>query len=104
MSILYYVYAALLLLGGLLGFVRARSAPSLGASAVAAILIAFASVRLHNHPRSGLGIGIVVSLVLGAFFLGRYQATKKPMPAIPILVVSAVVLIASALRLVGVPL
>lgn len=102
MNVLYYVYAVLLLLGGLLGFVRARSAPSLAASAVAAILIAWASLRMHTHPRSSLLIGLVVSLVLGAFFAGRYQVTKKPMPALPVLAVSAIVLIASVLRLIGV--
>jgi uncharacterized membrane protein (UPF0136 family) len=99
---IYYVYAILLLVGGLVGFIRRKSVASLGGSAVAAILVAVASIRLHDHLRSALGIGIFVALVIGVFFAGRYQASKKPMPAIPIIVISALVLILSVLRLAGV--
>jgi uncharacterized membrane protein (UPF0136 family) len=102
MTILYYVYAALLLLGGLIGFLRARSGVSLGASAVAAILVAAASLLLPHHPRFGSGIGSLIALIIAMFFFGRYHATKKPMPALPVIVVSVLVLLASLLRLVGV--
>lgn len=99
MTILYYVYAALLLLGGILGYVRARSVPSLAMGAVAALFSIFAAVMMStHHTRRGLALGILVSLVLGVFFFQRYQETKKPMPALLILVVSVLVLLLSALR------
>jgi uncharacterized membrane protein (UPF0136 family) len=104
MSILDFVYAALLLLGGVLGYARARSAPSLVAGVVAAVLMAAAAVLLRHHPRVSLGLGIVVSLALGVFFLRRYQETHKPMPAMLVLTASVIVLLASALRLTGVRL
>ena len=102
MSILYFVYAALLLVGGILGYARAKSAPSLVAGAVAAVLTVIAALLLPHHPRAGLGLGILVSLGLGAFFFQRYQETKKPMPALLVLVMSVVILLASLLRFAGV--
>ncbi len=103
MSILYYVYAVLLVLGGILGFVRAKSVPSLGVGAVAALFSVFAGLMLTiHHPRRGLALGILVSLVLGVFFFQRYQETKKPMPALVVLGASVIVLLASVLRWAGV--
>ncbi len=102
MSTLDFAYAALLLLGGILGYARARSAPSLAAGVIAAGAMAVAGVLLPHHPRISLGLGILVSLALGAFFLGRYRETRKPMPALPVLTASVIVLVASVLRLAGV--
>ncbi len=100
MSLLYDIYAALLLLGGIIGYARARSAPSLAAGVIAAVLMAVAAVLLRHHPRISLGMGILVSLALGAFFLGRYRESKKPMPALLVLTASIIVLVASVVRLV----
>ena len=103
MSTLYYIYAALLLVGGILGFVRAKSVPSLAMGAVAALFSIFAALMMStHHTRRGLALGIVISLVLGIFFFQRYQETKKPMPALLVLVVSIIVLLASVLRFAGI--
>ncbi len=102
MSILYYVYAVLLVVGGVLGYARAKSAPSLTVGVAAAVLTVVAALLLRHHPRAGLGLGVLVSLALGAFFFQRYQETKKPMPALLVLVMSGIVLLASVLRFAGV--
>ena len=102
MTILYIVYAVLLLLGGGLGYARAKSVPSLIAGVAAAVLTMVAILLLPHHPRVGLGLGILVSLALGAFFFQRYQETKKPMPAMLVLTMSVVVLLTSVLHLAGV--
>lgn len=102
LSILYIVYAVLLLVGGGIGYARAKSMPSLIVGVAAAVLIGLATLLLPHHPRVGLGLGILVSLALGAFFFQRYQETKKPMPALLVLTMSVIVLLASVLRLAGV--
>ena len=104
MTILYLVYSFFLICGGIIGFARAKSLPSLITSVTASLLMTLASLRLHHHPRSSLGIAILVSLVIGVFFFGRYQATIKPMPALPVIAVSALVLLASVLKLAGAPI
>lgn len=99
-AILYIVYAVVLLAGGAMGYSKARSAPSLIAGVVSALLAAVAAVLLSlHHPRSGLGLGILVSLVISIFFVRRYQTTHKAMPAIPVIVLSIVVLLFSLVRL-----
>ncbi len=94
------VYALALLAGGAMGYAKAKSAPSLVAGIVSAGLAIAAAVLLRlQHPRSGLGLGIVLSLAMAAFFVGRYRQTGKAMPSIPVIVLSLVVLVASLARL-----
>ncbi len=102
--VLYVVYAVVLLAGGSMGYARAKSAPSLVAGVVSGVLAAVAAALLHlHHPRSGLGLGIILALGMAVFFFGRFQQTKKPMPAVPVIALSVIVLIASVARLVLAP-
>lgn len=98
MQTLYIVYAVLLLLGGVMGYARAKSAPSLIGGIVAAALSVAAALLLHHHPRAGMGLETLVSLGMGVLFLRRYQTTRKPMPALPVLVLSLIVLVATLLH------
>ena len=99
MAILYYVYAALLLVGGALGFVLAGSKVSLLSSAIVAALMVVAARLLGPSPKAGLVLGVVCALAVGGFFVSRFAATHKPMPAIPVVALSAVVLAASVVQL-----
>jgi len=95
----YFVYAVVLLLGGALGFARARSLPSLIAGAVFAVLTLVAGFLIPRHPRLGLGLGMMSALAMTVFFAMRYQITRKPMPAIPVAVLSLLVIAVSLFRL-----
>ncbi len=99
LEVLLYVYAALLLLGGIYGFAKAKSSTSLIAGVVSAIVAVGAAYLLPHHPRIGSGLAGLVSVVLGVVFVRRYQQTKKPMPAMPIIAMSAIVLVAAAMKL-----
>src|SRR5271157_683084 len=87
------VYAVLLAVGGVIGYTKAGSRPSLIAglgSAVAAILALLLSLQ---NPTWGMGVGALVAFVLAIFFGYRYAAkTRKFMPAGLLAVVSVVVL------------
>jgi uncharacterized membrane protein (UPF0136 family) len=99
-TLLLYAYAFVLVAGGVFGYLKAQSMPSLIAGIGSAALIVIAALLLPHHPRIGLGLSIVTSIALAVFFLRRFTETKKPMPAIPVIAVSAIVLIACVLRLV----
>lgn len=98
-GILYVIYAIVLLAGGVMGFLKASSLPSLIAGIVAAALM-FVAFGMLGQGHTGLILGAVVSAVMDAFFMLRYVKTKKAMPAIPISVLSVLVLVFSIIKLV----
>ena len=82
-----WVYAALVLAGGVMGFAKAGSKISLVVSAISAAVIAL--VALGKLP---LVAAQVLMGVLIVVFVARYVRTKKPMPAFPMIGLSAVAL------------
>ena len=78
MNLIFGLYIALLLVGGVMGFVKAGSKVSLISSvafAVALAICVFAAVP------NGLQVALVLQLVLIAVFVARFLKTKKFMPA-----------------------
>lgn len=101
LRLVYLAYALALLAGGVMGFVRAGSVPSLVGSSVYAALALAAAFLVGRNPLVGLGLGTLTSLVVGVFFLMRYLNTGKLMPAGMALALSVVVLIVSLIALAG---
>ncbi len=87
-AIYYYCFAAVSFLGGLLGFVRAGSRASLIAGIVSAVLLVIAAVLVPSWVAYVLAL--LVSLVLLIHFGRSYLAKRKPMPALPMIVLSVV--------------
>src|ERR1700694_1377759 len=94
-EILLYAYAVVLLVGGFAGYAKAKSMPSLIAGVVSAALAAIAAYLVPAHLQIGAGLAAVVGIALTVVFFRRYQETKKPMPAMPIIVFSIIVFAAS---------
>lgn len=96
-STILFLYALLILTGGVFGYVKAQSLASLimgTASSVLLLICAFASYR---HSILGYFLGIALSSLLTLFFLYRYIGTQKFMPAGLMAIVSfAVVLICTS--------
>jgi len=86
------VYALIIAAGGVMGYVSAKSTPSLisGLLSGALLLVAFA-LSLRN-PKVGFGFAALIALALGVFFLIRFINTGKWMPAGVSVVLSAVML------------
>src|SRR3954462_977848 len=87
------IYAALLAVGGILGFVKARSRPSLiaGLISAAAALVALWFSTLRSP--FGFPLGMALSIVLFVLFGYRYAVrNRKFMPSGMLAVVSLVVL------------
>ena len=82
-----WAYIALLVAGGLMGLIKAGSKVSLIASTLLAIPLA--AVALGHLP---IQVAWVEIGFIGILFLFRYVKNRKPMPAIPMIVASAIVL------------
>jgi uncharacterized membrane protein (UPF0136 family) len=94
------IYAVLLAVGGVIGYTRAGSRPSLIAgltSAVGAILALLLSLQ---NRTLGMGLACLLAILLFVFFGYRYAAkTSKFMPAGLLSVVSLAVLVVSILSM-----
>jgi len=88
---LLYIYGILLIMGGAMGYAKAKSVPSLVAGLVCGIIALFLGYRYawHFAPYAALILALVLIGLMGS----RYLRTRKPMPALLIVVLSAVVAI-----------
>ena len=96
LSLIGYCYAAVLLVGGIFGYLKAKSLVSLAAGVGATAVAALAAYVAPHHPHSSEAICGLLALGMIGLFIGRYRKTKNAMPAVPMIVVSALVLAAVA--------
>jgi uncharacterized membrane protein (UPF0136 family) len=87
--ILLYVYGALLIAGGAMGYVKARSVPSLVAGTVCGLIALFLAYDYiwHFAPYVALILSLVLIFIMGR----RYLRTRQPMPALLIVGLSVLV-------------
>jgi uncharacterized membrane protein (UPF0136 family) len=76
-----YVFGALTIAGGVMGYVKAKSRPSLIAGGTSGALLLVAAYLVGTRPTFGLGLGLVVSLGLAGRFIGAFRKSGKVMPA-----------------------
>ncbi len=76
------VYAVLLIIGGVMGFVKAKSRASLIAGVVSGLITIGAIVisRTSNED-GGFGIALVLAILMFLFFAPRAMTARKFMPA-----------------------
>ncbi len=87
------VYAVLLIVGGLIGFLKARSRPSLIAGVVSGLIAAGAAVLSSTYNEDlGYSIALILAIVLFLFFGTRAVTARKFMPSGMLTVASVVVI------------
>ncbi len=92
-SLLLLIYAALLVAGGWIGFIKAKSRPSLIAGHISGviILIAIALIFSEKGVKAGCILATLTALGLSIFFGKRFAKSRKFMPGGLMASVSAIV-------------
>lgn len=101
LQMVFLVYALLLIIGGVIGYAKAGSRPSLIAGVGSGLAVLLAAFLTTRSAGLGLGVGAAVAILLAGFFGYRYLVkTKKFMPAGMLAVVSVLVAVLAVLGLV----
>ena len=100
-KIYFIIFAVLTIVGGVIGYVKAGSTPSIVAGAIAGVALLVAAFLLPGNVALGLIIAGVVSIALAGKFIPDLMRTGKIMPAgmMAVLSVAAIVLTGAALAL-----
>lgn len=93
-SSIVYVYAALVSLGGIMGFVKARSLPSLIAGEVGFLALLAAGYGLGSRQSWGLPLALALIFALLVFFSLRFVRTRLMMPGGLMAILSLLALLA----------
>lgn len=91
----FIVFGLLTIAGGVIGYVKAGSPPSLVAGSISGALLLVAAFLLPQHRIAGLVIALVVSLLLAVQFVPKFFRTGKIMPAGVMAILSVLGLIAA---------
>jgi uncharacterized membrane protein (UPF0136 family) len=79
--IYFLIFGALTIIGGVIGYVKAHSVPSIIAGSITGILLLIAGYILPEHRAAGLVTALIVSILLAAQFVPKLIRTGKVMPA-----------------------
>ena len=80
-KIYFIVFGLLTIIGGIIGYVKAGSLPSIIAGAITGVLLLVAGCLLPEHRNAGLATAFVISLLLAVQFVPKFIRTAKMMPA-----------------------
>lgn len=79
-KIYYIVFALLTVVGGVIGYVKAKSLVSLIAGLVSGALLVTASLLLPNRPEIAYTMAIIVSVLLAGKFVPDFIHRKTVIP------------------------
>ena len=96
-SLIVIVYALLVIVGGVLGFVKAGSRPSLIGGLVGGLALLAAGWGVSRGQVWGLQMALVLTLALLVFFIVRYVRTRAFMPGGLMAVLSLLALVGEGL-------
>ena len=90
-AVLLIVYGIMVCFGGVMGFIKAKSKPSLIAGTVAGVLSMISGAMVWSGAEVGALMGLGVSAALCLIFALRLARTKSMMPSGMMLVISILV-------------
>ena len=99
-KIYLFVFGALTIAGGVMGYVKASSMPSLIAGGISGILLLIAGALIPSKPQAGLILGLVISIALAGRFVPAFLKTHNFMPAGMMSILSVIGILMTILALV----
>ncbi|CAI4216443.1 unnamed protein product [Parascedosporium putredinis] len=75
-----FILAALTASGGIIGFARTGSVPSVAAGCAVGLLYGLGGSRIRNRQPYGLELSLLASVVLGGSAIPRAIRLQKPVP------------------------
>ena len=80
-KIYFIIFGILTIAGGIIGYVKAGSVPSIIAGSVTGVFLLVAAFLLPQHRAVGLATAFVISLLLAGQFIPKFLRTGRLMPA-----------------------
>ena len=100
-KIFCFIFGALTIAGGVIGYVKAASAPSLIAGSISGVLLIIAGVLIGSGKvQPGLILGAILSLALAGMFVPRFLNTHTFMPAGMMSILSVIGIVLTVVALV----
>jgi uncharacterized membrane protein (UPF0136 family) len=96
-KIYFIIFGLLTIAGGIVGYAKAGSVPSIIAGAITGVLLVVAAFLLPEHRVAGLATALIVSFLLGAYFIRKYLSTGALIPAGLMSLLSVIGIIAAVL-------
>jgi uncharacterized membrane protein (UPF0136 family) len=93
LSIAVIVYGIAVAAGGVMGKVQGHSNASLLTGGLAGLLIIAAGLMSGSNPKAGYGTAAALAALLTVFFIYRFMATHKAMPAFGVIGLSLIMLV-----------
>src|SRR6266566_4161525 len=89
-KIYFVVFGILTIAGGVVGYVKAGSLPSIIAGSITGVLLLVAAFLLPEHRAVGLATAFIISLLLAGQFIPKFLRTGRVMPAGMMSILSAI--------------
>lgn len=87
-----FAYGALAILGGMIGYLQARSLVSLVSGLLSGILLLLGALLWSQGSPAGAGLAIGVTAALIVVFVRRWMQTRKAMPALVMIAAGGIAL------------
>ncbi len=92
-KIYFIVFGILTIAGGVVGYVKAGSLPSIIAGSITGVLLLVAAFLLPEHRAAGLATAFIISLLLAGQFIPKFLRTGRVMPAGMMSILSVIAII-----------
>ncbi|RGP62862.1 hypothetical protein FLONG3_10084 [Fusarium longipes] len=75
-----YIMGAVVAGGGIMGYAKSRSVPSIVAGCTVGLLYALGGYRIQNEESYGVELALLASVILGGSAFPRALRLRKPVP------------------------